>query len=41
MENNNIALMSHPPNSPDLNPIELVWAILKKRVEEKNPKTAQ
>ena len=27
-----------PPNSPDLNPIENVWAILKDKVYEKQPK---
>jgi hypothetical protein len=28
-----------PPNSPDLSPIEMVWAILKKKLTERQPKT--
>jgi len=31
-------LVSHPPYSPDLNPIESIWAIMKKRVQEKEPR---
>jgi transposase len=30
LRSNNITLMEHPPLSPDLNPIELVWAEMKK-----------
>jgi len=29
----------YPPYSPDFNPIELIWKILKDHVEKMNPKT--
>jgi len=29
-----------PPRSPDLNPVENVWAILKKKVKKRNAQTA-
>lgn len=31
--NTNITLLKHPPNSPDLNPIENVWGYVQKRVD--------
>jgi transposase len=32
LESQNVRLITHPPYSPDLNPIEKVWAYLKKKV---------
>lgn len=32
-------MLPHPPQSPDLNPIELIWATMKVQVEAKRPKT--
>lgn len=29
MNEMSIELFPHPPNSPDLNPIEMVWALIK------------
>jgi len=34
-------LKDHPPQNPDLNPIELVWGRLKNLVEAKRPKNKQ
>ena len=31
-------LLGHPPQSPDLNPIELIWAQMKSKIEAKRPK---
>jgi hypothetical protein len=33
--------MTWPPQSPDLNPIEMVWDELDRRVKEKQPTSAQ
>ena len=33
--------MTWPPHSPDLNPIEMVWDELDRRVKEKQPTSAQ
>jgi len=33
--------MTWPPQSPDLNPIEMVWDELDRRVKEKPPTSAQ
>ena len=33
--------MSWPPQSPDLNPIEMVWDELDRRVKEKQPTSGQ
>lgn len=34
----NITVISWPPGSPDLNPIEIMWAIMKQRLESENVK---
>jgi hypothetical protein len=37
MDENIPSVMGWPSNSPDLNPIENVWAVIKKRVEKQKP----
>ena len=37
IENLDIKLLDWPPCSPDLNIIEVIWAIIKRRIEAENP----
>lgn len=37
LDEHNVKCMDWPPNSPDLNPIENVWAVLKDRVASRTP----
>ena len=37
LEENGIEVMDWPPYSPDLNPIENIWALLKKKIYELEP----
>jgi hypothetical protein len=39
--NAGICCLDFPPYSPDLNPIENIWSILKRRVENQNPRTIE
>jgi transposase len=41
MHNHGIHIIEFPPYSPDLNPIENIWHLLKWRVEHRNPRTAE
>jgi transposase len=41
MHNHGIHIIEFPPRSPDLNPIENLWHLLKWRVEHRNPRTAE
>lgn len=40
MHNHGIHVIEFPPYSPDLNPIENLWHLLKWLVDHRNPKTA-
>ena len=37
LQSKNITILDWPPASPDLNPIEVLWAIMKGYVELENP----
>jgi transposase len=37
LEESQIQLVRHPPYSPDLNPIEFIWKLMKDFVEKKSP----
>ena len=41
MHNHGVHIMEFPPRSPDLNPIENVWHVLKYRVEHRNPRMGE
>ena len=40
-ESDGVSQMTWPPQSPDLNPIEMVWDELDRKVKEKQPTSAQ
>lgn len=41
INNQNLKLLDWPANSPDLNPIENIWSVLKNSVEKRSPKSLE
>jgi hypothetical protein len=41
LHNKGIAAIDFPPYSPDLNPIENLWSIIKKKVDDRNPQSVE
>ena len=41
IRDNGLSILDHPANSPDPNPIELIWAYMKGRVEKLKPQSQQ
>lgn len=41
MTSKSMEILEWPANSPDLNPIENLWAMLKENVAKRNPKTKE
>ena len=39
LKDNGFSIHAHPPNSPDLNPIETIWDWMKQNVEKRRPDT--